>query len=125
VSKKNERPPEGTHDEHHEDDGVDPRRYLDRRQPPSMEHKLARMLGEVERVLTFEIGYLDEFDDPIEIVSITPDPDPARLLVRFRGGGPDAVARLEAHRGHLRSEIARALNRRKTPDLAFVRDETP
>ena len=58
-----------------------------------------------------------------EIVEIRPAPDTARLAVGIRiwsGDAPEEVLeRLLRDKGRLRAEIARTLQRKRTPDLFF------
>ena len=71
-----------------------------------------------------------ELDDDrlrdVYVVQVTPAPDANCLLVTVAPLGfakdfrPDEVmVRLAANTGRMRSELARAINRRKTPELMF------
>jgi len=99
----------------------------------SSDRKTQQLCREVQETLTFVLA--GECDDPVlerlAIESVTPAPDASRLLVRLLvapdpdEGAGDAidVAEIEAHlervRGKLRAEIAAAIHRKKTPQLAF------
>ena len=68
----------------------------------------------------------DEADalDGLYIAEVVPWPSTSRLLVRVGGLPRDrapstALARLEVLRGVFRSEVAQAIHRKTTPELAF------
>jgi ribosome-binding factor A len=59
----------------------------------------------------------------LDVVDISPAPDASRLLVMVRPLDPEepgrVLERLDRASGRLRSEVAAAITRRKTPVLAF------
>jgi len=59
----------------------------------------------------------------VTVVDVRPAPDGSRLAVglAFEAGTeiPAAMARLAGLKGHLRSELASAIQRKRTPDLVF------
>jgi ribosome-binding factor A len=66
----------------------------------------------------------DEALHELMVVSVVPAPDAGRLLVSVipvdgKIDLPHTLARLQAARGWLRSEIAASIHRRKAPDLLF------
>ena len=71
---------------------------------------------------------LAELDDPVLqglwICSVVQEPGGRALLVevvvRDLAAVARTLARLEAARGHLRCEVAAAINRKRTPHLQFV-----
>jgi len=71
---------------------------------------------------------LAELDDPLLqglwIESVVQEPGGRALLVAVVVPNPAAVvitlARLDAAKGHLRCEVAAAINRKRTPNLQFV-----
>jgi ribosome-binding factor A len=80
------------------------------------ERKSKQLCREVYRVLTENLT-------TATVVEVRPAPDTARLAVLVQpapGDDPWAVREaLERDRGRLRAEIARALQRKRTPDLVF------
>ena len=110
------------------EDGIDPR-YL--RREPSFNRgsrKTLQLCKQVERELSLTLG--SEFDDPalrdLQVLSVEPAPNSARMLVTVSLGpsaGPihpaEVVAHLSRASGKLRCEIAAAIHRKKTPELAF------
>jgi ribosome-binding factor A len=111
------------------DDGIDPRYWsaLDRER--SAEHRKAwQLCRQVREVLIYELhgdGCNDTLSS-LQVISVTPAPDTANLLVIVScdlpvgSFSPDAVlALLAAQVGRLRSEVARSIHRRKTPRLTF------
>jgi ribosome-binding factor A len=107
-------------------DGLDPRydRPNDPRKVPN--RKALQLCGQVADTLALVLGECgDDMLRDLLVVSVRPAPTSARLLVtvaRAAGAAADAAqiaGRLERARGKLRSEVAAAVHRRKTPDLAF------
>ncbi len=110
------------------EDGIDPR-YV--RREPSHRHgsrKTLQLCKQVERALSLALA--SEFDDPalrdLQVLSVEPAPNSARMLVTV-SLSPSAdpihptqvVAHLSRASGKLRCEIAAAIHRKKTPELAF------
>lgn len=95
-------------------------RFATRRQ----EKKTRQLCREVERTLACALGECaDELLRDLIVIAVEPAPDAGRLSVRF---GASSVAdaalvleRLEKLKGHLRAEVARAVVRKRAPELAF------
>lgn len=105
------------------EDGIDPR-FLRRETPNRVfNRKALQLCRQVERALGLALE--GEHLRDLTIQSVEPAPDSSRLLVTvvFHGdlGTPtaDVAAALETSRKALRSEVALAIHRKKTPDLAF------
>ena len=87
--------------------------------------KTLQLCRQVERALGGALA--DCHDDVLRdllVESVEPAPNAARLLVTVRSLDsqatlPEVLARLEAGYGHLRSEVAVAINRKRVPELAF------
>ncbi|MGF1580204.1 MAG: ribosome-binding factor A [Gemmataceae bacterium] len=110
------------------EDGLDPRFDCKENPHKVQNRKALQLCGQVFRTLSAVLG--GECDDEIlrdlMIDSVTPAPNAARLLVTVYPFSlasvvpPEAIlARLHQAHGLLRSEVAAAINRRKTPDLIF------
>ena len=110
-------------------------RRTDRRQRRSSsegsskhQYKTTQLCAQVERALSLTLG--GDCTDPtlnsLSLADVTPAPDASRLLVRVVGSvnSPDEVVEiydaLARSKGLLRAAIAAELNRKRTPDLAFV-----
>ena len=105
---------------HGPDDGAD--RFSDSHRVDRRAQQLCR---EVQRTLTAALGALD---DPclsgLIVDAVEPAPDSARLLVSVMPAPAEAdpagvLDRLRRLTGRLRAEIAAALQRKRTPELAF------
>ena len=89
------------------------------------ERKEAQLCAQVRETLSLTLAETPE-PDLLElfVLDVVPGPDVSRLVVHVgapSGRDPDAVRRrLEGIAGRLRSEVAAAVNRKKTPNLAFV-----
>jgi ribosome-binding factor A len=105
-------------------DGQDPR-YDRPDEPIKVPNRKALLLcGQVRQTLADVLaGCADDVLRDLEVESVVPFPTSVRLLVTVRRPADmDAAtvgAHLEGARGLLRSEIASAVHRRKTPDLLF------
>lgn len=92
---------------------------------PTADRKLKQLCREVFRVLVQVVpGGLDDLVlQAVSLVDVVPAPDASRLAVQVHiaaGADHDEVAvRLQRLKGHLRSEIAAAIQRKRTPDLVF------
>ncbi len=90
-----------------------------------VERKTRQLCREVERTLSCALGDCnDALVRELVIVGVEPAPDASRLAVRVAmpPGGADArlvIEHLERMRGHLREEIARAVARKRAPELTF------
>lgn len=122
MSQRRESPP----DEHGSDPSVffgPPEAARDERS----ERKTRQLCREVERTLTVALSTSrDDVVRDLAVMSVDPAPDGSRLLVTLCPTAAltiDVVvvlARLAELRGFLRQEIAQALQRKRTPELAFV-----
>lgn len=110
-----------------EDDLIDPRDYFKSENQPSKRQKKAL---QVARQVFETLQYcLTDGDDPqldlLEVVSVEPAPDSRRFRVTVSVGEQESVDRkalkelLEKETGRLRSEIARSVHRKKTPQIFF------
>ncbi len=104
------------------DDGIDPRLIRPdltgrtiRRNTLQLCRQVARTLGEALA------GCADEVLQNLHVVGVVPAVGGGRLLVTLAASHPDD--RVERHLarayGLLRSEVAAAINRRRTPELVF------
>jgi ribosome-binding factor A len=91
----------------------------------SNDTKALQLCRQVQRRLDLALA---ELDDPVLqglwVQSVVQEPGGRALLVEVVVPDLAAVAptlaRLDAARGHLRSEVAAAINRKRTPHLQFV-----
>ena len=91
-------------------------------------------VGEVIRHALAEIFSRGDLQDPVlreahitvSEVKVSPDMRHATVFVTKLGGGDmkEIMAALPRARGFLRSQVARALTTRNTPDLHFVEDKS-
>src|SRR5688572_24878639 len=95
--------------------------------PAVPSYKLAQVCREVARTLTLALGACDdELLSGLTLVDVEPYPDQARLRVWLSTVGlpagvePQVLERLERARPLLRTEVARSLERRRTPDFFFA-----
>ncbi len=110
------------------EDGVDPRTELRDRPRPVHNRKALQLCSQIAKTLH---GALQgECDDEVLrdllVQSVEPAPDSTRLLVTvsLSPAAPErtpveVLEHLHQAHGRLRSEIAAAIHRRKTPDLMF------
>jgi ribosome-binding factor A len=89
--------------------------------------KVAQVCREVARTLSYALsGCSDPLLSSLVVMDVEPYPDMARLRVWLDAGPQPAASdnelleHLEAARGLLRSEVAAALERRRTPDFYFA-----
>jgi ribosome-binding factor A len=106
------------------DDGRDPR--LDRREGTGKvpNRKALQLCAQVARTLASVLAECgDDVLRDMVVESVVPAPNAVRLLVTLSltdaAETAQAAQRLEHARGKLRSEVAAAVNRRRTPDLVF------
>lgn len=108
------------------EDGADPRDFHKRESEKPNNRKALQLCEQVRRALYWAMG--TECDAPtlqcVEVVSVEPAPTSARLLVTFavtdEGASVEDVSeQLGQSAGLLRAEVARSINRRKTPELIF------
>jgi ribosome-binding factor A len=92
------------------------------------DRKLAQLCAQVERVMSLALG---ESDDArlreLAVVSVEPAPSAARLLVRCTVPAGASLEQLDDYhlalkgaRAWLRQQVAEEIERKKTPELAFV-----
>ncbi|MGE3809400.1 MAG: ribosome-binding factor A [Gemmataceae bacterium] len=107
------------------EDGIDPRlpsRRHDDRQP---RRKALQLCGAVARTIQHALAWElhDEELADLLVGSVVPFPSSTRLLVTVAmpvaGRPEDVLARLHQHTGRLRALIARAVQRRRVPELIF------
>ena len=113
------------------DDAIDPRHYFYNKRKPNRKYRKAYQL--CRQVLdTLQLTLATE-DEPLlaglTVVDVVPAPDSSRMLVILQPGIGELISCasqaeqimkcLDQHRPRLRSEIARSINRRKTPNLIF------
>jgi ribosome-binding factor A len=109
------------------DDGIDPSLFFEPRNDARAERKIQQLCKEVERTLSYALGGCnDEALRQLVITGVEPAPDASRLLVTlcltsaiFNLDVDELMERLKRTRGFLRAEIAAALQRKRTPELAF------
>jgi ribosome-binding factor A len=114
----------------HDDDGIDPRLFFDKRNRnrktnPKTEQLCRQAAETLCQLFDGELG--DERLAVLRVDSVQPAPDASRLLVTLSANcAPDEFDRaaiedrLRAATGRLRSAVAGAITRRKAPGLVFV-----
>ena len=104
---------------HRDGDGLDPK--YDRDGPSKVENrKCLQLCGQAQEALTLALA--DCRDNSLTgctVLSVEPWPDSSRLLVTVVPNDDNTLPALEGAKGWLRSQIAQAIHRRKTPDLVF------
>jgi ribosome-binding factor A len=94
----------------------------------SYDRKTGQLCAQVQRTLAFllETECADDCLQGFYVESVTPHPNAARLLVVLRQWDHSrafdlrmVLGRLAELKGYWRTEIGGAINRKKTPDLAF------
>lgn len=111
-----------------DDDGVDPRDFFRTSRKRGKEGRKAKQLGrQVQKTLdqVFSGETRDELLAALRVVSVT-SPDSAALLVTVQADLPaerfdraEIESRLAQMSGRLRSEVAAAITRKRTPLLLF------
>jgi ribosome-binding factor A len=115
------------------DDSVFFRRRESRRASPRHAHKDHQLCAQVAALVG---AALAELEDPwlscLNVATVAPAPDASRLLVTVvdpdQHPADEVIARLFRLRGHLRSEVAVGITRKRAPELAFavaVSEEEP
>lgn len=113
---------------HADENGIDPSTFFDDTHNDSRgERKVQQLCREVERTLSCALAACG--DDQLRnliVMAVDPAPDGSRLLVSLCPAlgtlDVDVGAlrqRLQDVRGFLRSEVAAAIQRKRTPELAF------
>jgi ribosome-binding factor A len=89
----------------------------DRRSERKHDYKAAMLCRQVQRVLSLSLA-------DVSVVDVTPGPDSSRLLVHVaiprHIAVDEALARLNERMPSLRAEVARAITRKRAPELVFV-----
>ena len=118
---------EGCAGEKHQDDGVDPREFF---KPPRRDKRSIKDLQLSNQVrqcleLVIEDHILDICPGGCMIYAVEPAPDATRMLVtvavadKNRDAVRDRLAEVEVM-GELRTEVAGAIHRKRTPELRFM-----
>ena len=112
-----------------EDDAVDPRHnFYNKRRGKDQFRKAFQLARQVSETLQMVLTGGDPMLDGLAIVDVVPAPDARRMLVivGVDSGAIESATHLEEiherlgqHVPRLRGEIARSINRRKTPQLVF------
>jgi ribosome-binding factor A len=105
------------------DDGIDPRDW-DRGQGsrPVRNRKAQQLCRQVEHALLFALaGLADPALREADVLRVQPFPDSGRLLVTVASDGALELVekRLAAAAARLRTDVASAIHRRKTPEFVF------
>jgi|GEM_PF-1173376 len=103
------------------------RERQDQKRQKKGRRKTRQLCGQVARILNIELPMsADPLLHGLWVEVVEPAPDTSRLRVTVRPAAVDDVspdlrlARLEAARGRLRTAVAEAITRKKSPDLCFV-----
>jgi ribosome-binding factor A len=109
-----------------DENDIDPSAFFAPAPSARDERKVQQLCKEVERTLGYALpACADPWLRDLIIVSVTPAPDGSRLLVTAQPASSLSVdvglvlERLQQVRGRLRAEVAAALQRKRTPELAF------
>lgn len=116
------------------EDGLDPRRFHDRRtwDEPKQAGRKARQLCEqvADALRTILAGMADETLQNLTVLMVAPAPHTGRLLVTVAGPAPadvtdpqsveSVLAALSKAAGRLRTEVAGTVHRRYAPELTFA-----
>ncbi|MEL6344594.1 MAG: ribosome-binding factor A [Myxococcota bacterium] len=108
------------------DDGLEPRaRRRSSRANRKTDRKVRQLCGQVNRTLSMALAASrDPILQALTVEDVSPNPDASRLRVDVRPLDPDltpqaTMARLDAASGRLRAEVARSIQRKRTPNLSF------
>ena len=118
-----------------DDDAIDPRHYFaNKRKSKSKHRKAFQLCRQVSDTLQLVLTDDDPVLEGLAVVDVVPAPDSRRMLV-ILGVDSDMVlsatqieemmVRLREHTPRLRSEVARTISRRKTPQLMFEITTSP
>jgi ribosome-binding factor A len=109
------------------EDGIDPRDWDKADLPPVRNRKSLQLCRQVSDALHLAFaGCGDSILNDLLVIAARPAPDSSRILVVVQsatGSGAEAgIVQAHLHRaiGMLRSSVAAAIHRRKTPELVFV-----
>jgi ribosome-binding factor A len=123
--QKHHRDDQRTHGTHNPADRADPD-GLFQPQQRRPDRKTLQLCAQIQRTLDYVLS--GEMDDDVlrglMVQQVRPAPDATRLLVTVMPLDDDVSAETILHKlaissGRLRTEIARSINRRKTPQLSF------
>lgn len=89
------------------------------------DHKARQLCRQVQRALNLSLGeFGDELLNQLYIADVTPVPGSSLLLVHVCIPSAlrlaDVIAKLEQARPTLRMEVARAITRKRAPELTFL-----
>ncbi|MCG8418305.1 MAG: ribosome-binding factor A [Proteobacteria bacterium] len=88
-----------------------------------VDRKLAQLCQQAREALSYALaGSADWVLRDVLIDSVMPAPDATRLLIAVHPTEIEQIAllaRLDAARGYLRSEVAAAIHRKRAPELVF------
>jgi ribosome-binding factor A len=93
--------------------------------PSRIPRKDLQLCAQVQETLWYVLGSTvgDETLADLQVISVEPLPDATRLLITLQAPNDAdltrATKRLQDATKAIRAEIAAAINRRKTPELAF------
>jgi ribosome-binding factor A len=112
-----------------DDDAIDPRHYFfNKRKAKDKYRKAFQLCRQVAETLCLVLADGDRLLEELRIVDVVPAPDARRLLVivglpvscvESAAQVEQIMTRLKEQTPRLRAEIARSINRRKTPQLMF------
>ena len=122
IGRKDQSPP---CDEMYADDGVDPRKFFERRdRERGDDHKTQMLCSQVAEAIRFLLAW--ECEDPVlqdlEVNEVEPAPNASRLrvvVVATEGEQRRVRAALERIAGRARSAVAEAIHRKKVPEITF------
>jgi ribosome-binding factor A len=90
-------------------------------------HKALQLCSQVQRTLEYCVNEVLTNEHAVRVAEVLPAPNTGHLLVIVEPlesvaieNLPTIVTELNTHAGRLRTEIAHAINRKKTPSLSFT-----
>lgn len=112
------------------DDAIDPRHYFHNKRKHNRKYrKVFQLCRQVSDTLQMVLTETNEMLDGLAIVDVVPAPDSRRMLVilgldpgtkvKSAGEVELIMEQLQLETPRLRAEIARTINRKKTPNLVF------
>src|SRR5688572_13035902 len=108
------------------DDGLDPRRFFDRRTAHKGGRKALQLCRQIERALSLALDDCqDDLLRDLLVESVVPAPTSRRLLVTVSAANlgnsqAELIGRLNTATPWIRSEIAAAICRKRVPELTFA-----
>ena len=107
-------------------DGLDPRLEKQGSSGRQVSRKARQLCSQAAEALSFALAAsADEYLSGLTVRSVEPGPDSLRLIATLSPpttetfAPADLIERLDRASGHLRSEVARSITRRKAPAIAF------